>query len=103
MPNDTGCHAGRSNISVDDNGDVYPCHLFHYDKFKMGNIFTDSIPDIMQGEKNKIFVKEMHVDHNNEFCRSCAVRYLCGGGCKVSSGMTTAGYSEPWLLWMVAA
>jgi radical SAM protein with 4Fe4S-binding SPASM domain len=81
----TGCFAGRSNISVDDNGDVYPCHLFHYDRFKMGNIFTNTVPEIMQCDKNKIFVKEMHVDHNNEFCKKCSVRYLCGGGCKANA------------------
>ena len=81
----TGCFAGRGNISVDDNGDVYPCHLFHYDNFKMGNIFNNSIPSIMECERNRVFVKEMHVDNNNELCKTCSVRYICGGGCKANA------------------
>ena len=81
----TGCFAGRSNISVDDNGDVYPCHLFHYEKFKMGNIFVDTIPEIMECDRNRVFVHDMHVDNNNALCKACAVRYLCGGGCKANA------------------
>ncbi len=81
----TGCFAGRENISVDDNGDVYPCHLFHDQKFKMGNIFKDAVPDILTGALGLAFVEDMHVDNNNQFCASCAVRYLCGGGCKANA------------------
>jgi radical SAM protein with 4Fe4S-binding SPASM domain len=88
----TGCFAGRSNISVDDNGDVYPCHLFHMDKFKMGNIFSNSVAEIMRCEQNSIFVKEMHVDNNNAVCKNCSVRYLCGGGCKANTLHATGDF-----------
>lgn len=81
----TGCFAGRENISVDDNGDVYPCHLFHDPQFKMGNVFEDAIPELMTRNRSLAFVEDMHVDRNNEFCAACAVRYLCGGGCKANA------------------
>lgn len=81
----TGCFAGRENISVDDNGDVYPCHLFHYPQFKIGNVFESDVCELMTGAKNMSFVEDMHVDRNNDFCAACAVRYLCGGGCKANA------------------
>jgi len=40
------CYADDAHICVADNGDVYPCHLFHQNAFKMGNIFVDKIADI---------------------------------------------------------
>jgi radical SAM protein with 4Fe4S-binding SPASM domain len=79
------CHAGISNISVADTGDVYPCHLFHYERFKFGNIFTDSFGDIFWGSKIKQYVKSMDVEENNSICRSCEVRFLCAGGCKANA------------------
>jgi radical SAM protein with 4Fe4S-binding SPASM domain len=39
----------------------------------------------MECERNGVFVEEMHVDHNNALCKACAVRYICGGGCKANA------------------
>ena len=79
------CHAGISNISVADSGDVYPCHLFHYERYKFGNIFTDSFKDIFFGSKIKQYVESMDVEANNSICSTCEVRFLCGGGCKANA------------------
>ena len=79
-----GCYAGDAHISVADNGDVYPCHLFHQNKFKMGNIFVDTISDIFHSAKMTEFAESMDVENNNARCASCDFRYLCGGGCKAN-------------------
>ncbi|MEV5828001.1 radical SAM protein [Spirillospora sp. NPDC052242] len=79
------CHAGLFNISIADTGDVYPCHLFHQDQFKLGNIFTQPFGEIFFGEQNRSYVKTMDVEANNDICRSCEVRFLCGGGCKANT------------------
>ncbi|WP_157219119.1 radical SAM/SPASM domain-containing protein [Flavisphingomonas formosensis] len=79
-----GCHAGISNISISDRGDVYPCHLFHKNEFKLGNIFTDDIDTIFFSDTNRTFSQAMDVEENNERCGSCDFRYLCGGGCKAN-------------------
>ncbi|NJL28961.1 MAG: radical SAM protein [Thermoanaerobaculia bacterium] len=41
-----GCHAGAGSLSIADTGDVYPCHLFHFDAFRLGNVFHDSFENI---------------------------------------------------------
>lgn len=79
------CHAGVSNISIADTGDVYPCHLFHQPDFRLGNIFTQPFDEIFYGDRNHDYVVAMDVEANNDVCRSCEVRFLCGGGCKANA------------------
>ena len=86
------CHAGISNISVADTGDIYPCHLFHYERYKFGNIFSDSFEEIFWGSKIKQYVKSMDVEENNSICRSCEVRFLCAGGCKANALHSTGDH-----------
>ena len=81
----TGCSAGRSNISIDDNGDVYPCHLFHEERFRLGNLLQTPLRELLYSDSLRAYVKSMHVDHNNPHCAQCSVRYLCGGGCKANA------------------
>lgn len=63
------------------NGDVTPCHYFQIDDrdFIMGNIFNDSINDILTCERYKKF-QSYTVDDVAE-CRKCVLRYLCSAGC----------------------
>jgi radical SAM protein with 4Fe4S-binding SPASM domain len=80
-----GCNAGVSNISIDDSGDVYPCHLFHFEKFRMGNVFTDSFSDIFYSERIKQYVHSMDIEYNNDKCKNCTFKFLCAGGCKANT------------------
>ena len=73
----TSCGVGKDIISVQSNGDVHPCHMFFGDKFKMGNIFKESLDNILNNYDSEIF----NVD-NIEECKNCQYRYLCGGGCR---------------------
>lgn len=86
------CHAGTSNVSVADTGDVYPCHLFHVSPFRLGNIFHDAFEDIFYGEKLREYVHLMDVSHNNSICSACEMRYLCGGGCKANTLHSTGDF-----------
>lgn len=79
------CHAGVSNLSIADSGDVYPCHHFHAGEFHFGNIFHDSFEDIFFGEKIQDYVWSMDVENNNPTCQRCDVRFLCGGGCHANN------------------
>ena len=40
------CGTGYTVISVAANGNVYPCHMLHSDKFYIGNIFNTSLKDM---------------------------------------------------------
>lgn len=74
------CSAGRTMISVASNGDIYPCHLFNgYSEFLMGNILQNDVAEILQGNAN--ILASTTVDDLTA-CSDCAVRYLCGGGCR---------------------
>jgi len=76
------CHAGFSNLSIADTGQVYPCHLFHTKSYELGDIFTDSVEAIIHGRRAQEFIDSIDVERNNASCRGCSVRLLCGGGCK---------------------
>lgn len=80
-----GCHAGAGSLSVADNGDVYPCHLFHAGPFLFGNIFRDPFEEIFFGERNRAFAQSMDVEQNNPVCKECELRFLCGGGCHANT------------------
>lgn len=74
------CGAGEATISVDANGDVYPCHMLHFSELKMGNLLIDSMEDVMNSEI-ACQMKELSVD-NIEKCSECQYRYFCGAGCR---------------------
>lgn len=73
------CEAGRSLISIDANGDIYPCHMLHEEKLKLGNILRDNVLEILNSNLNPF--KELCVD-NFEECSGCNYKYICGGGCR---------------------
>jgi len=69
------CPAAKWDISIDTNGDIYPCDSFDgVEDVKLGSIFTG-----IDESKRKQFI-ELHVDRK-PVCSSCWARYLCGGGC----------------------
>lgn len=76
------CGAGKELLSIASNGDVFPCHMFHDEKFKMGNALKDNILDILYKnlEVNGT-ISNMSVDLINS-CSKCDNKYLCGGGCR---------------------
>jgi uncharacterized protein len=70
------CGAGLSYVSVDADGDYFTCHrTVGQAAFKLGD--EASGPD---RTTRKRFVQSRLVDEQ-EPCRSCWARYLCGGGC----------------------
>ena len=73
-----GCGAGRFYMSVEPNGDLYPCVFFpHKDEVKVGNLLEDDFEDIW---KNNELLKTLR---NKEIldghCGECESRNICGG------------------------
>ena len=70
-----------NRLCVFANGDVTPCPCIQIDNgdLLMGNVFSDTISDIMESKKYKQF-KDYTVDDVND-CRRCVLRYLCSAGC----------------------
>lgn len=69
------CGAAYTRIAVDAEGNILPCENFIAEPvFYMGNVLTG-----LDSSHFKIF-KEMRAA-NNETCRNCWARHLCGGWC----------------------
>ena len=75
------CAVGGAEISISETGDVYPCQLLHYPQFLMGNIHEGKVSDFHRHSAVCRQCAKMVVD-NIEGCRSCFLRYVCGGACR---------------------
>lgn len=74
----TYCGAGRRCVSVSHDGSIYPCHMLHIPELRVGNAFVDSGEDIRKGLASRPLQSVDEVPG----CKSCDIRYLCGGGCR---------------------
>jgi len=70
---------GRS-VVLEHNGDVYACDHCVYPQYKLGNIVTDVLPDLVDKSLQSGFgaIKERSLPH---LCKECEVLTACRGGC----------------------
>jgi radical SAM protein with 4Fe4S-binding SPASM domain len=74
------CGAGSGIVSVDFNGDAYPCQAVHDPAMKMGNVREMSIFAMGDTPPSRTF-REM--DHSQiDICKTCNFNEICGGGCR---------------------
>lgn len=73
------CGAGEYLISVNADGNVYPCHFMMKSELCMGNLSNESIETILS--KGICHHNAMNVNNISE-CKDCDYKYLCGGGCR---------------------
>ena len=83
----TKCAMADSEISISENGDVFPCQMLTDDEFCGGNIKTQSIKEILN---SKVFENiSSFSSTTNEDCKVCPIRLLCGGACRARSYFET--------------
>jgi radical SAM protein with 4Fe4S-binding SPASM domain len=76
----TRCGAGSGIVSVDFNGDVYPCQAIHDPATKMGNVREQSL--FSMGDSGPA-VDFRAIDHSQiDICKTCNFNDICGGGCR---------------------
>lgn len=75
------CAIGDGEISISETGDVYPCQLLHFPKFKAGNIREQSLRSIYETSEVLQACKKLTV-LDIEGCKTCSIRFICGGGCR---------------------
>ncbi len=64
---------------IEGDGSIYPCDFYVLDEWKLGNIHTDLLQDVLTGEKAKTFVRRsLPVP---EECKGCNFYKLCRNGC----------------------
>lgn len=85
------CDAGMKGITVDTNGDVYPCYTLLSPTLKMGNVLDSNYP----GAEFQTIQKSMQSSHKGTFtkCMSCWARPLCSACYADSFGLN--GQLEP--------
>ena len=70
------------NLYVGPDGASYPCYAIMTSRHHLGNALTDGLPAILA--RNDAY-RRVTVDSNRR-CRTCTLRYLCGGFCRAWSG-----------------
>lgn len=78
----TNCdNCGEKFFLLEKNGDIYSCVRGQkHDDFYYGNIYKDSVEQIMLTASEKIFKNHNDLSFNEE-CANCKYLYLCKTGC----------------------
>ncbi len=90
---------GRSLV-LEHNGDVYACDHCVYPEYKLGNVVTDSLPEMVEKSLQSGFglMKERALPR---YCRECEVLPACRGGCP-KHRFARAYHDEPELHYLCA-
>ena len=74
---------------IEADGSVYPCDFYALDEWLLGNILTDSFPQLEAKRRESGFI-QMSARTPDE-CRRCKWRRLCMGGCRRNREPVTMG------------
>jgi uncharacterized protein len=72
--------ACQCNCVIEADGGVFPCDFYALDQWKLGNINSDSIADMIGSETAVKFVRSSKAV--GEECKACKWLQLCRGGCR---------------------
>ncbi|MBL8993257.1 MAG: anaerobic sulfatase maturase [Spirochaetia bacterium] len=67
-------------LALEHNGDLYSCDHYVYPEHKLGNLFKESLGDMVRSEKQQKFGTDKK-DTLPKYCRDCEVRFACNGEC----------------------
>lgn len=68
------CNAGINHLSIDWNGNVYPCTILT--RYKVGNIFKDSLKRIWENSKHLQELRKIK-DKDYKYCMECSAKDFC--------------------------
>ena len=95
------CGAGAGYFGVAADGALAACHRFvGNDNGRMGDVFAG-----VDRTRQNAWLSTRHV-HQQEPCRTCWARYLCGGGCHhevLARGRTACDFVRGWLEYSLQA
>ena len=78
----TNCdNCGEKFFLLERNGDIYSCVRGQKNKdYYYGNIYTNTVSEILENAKTKIFLNHNKLPLNEE-CTKCGYLYICKTGC----------------------
>ena len=71
------CGMGKNVLSIEANGEVYPCQLMHHEKFNLGDLNNKSLEEI--------WINSPYRDHSVDLiegCKSCELKHICSAPCR---------------------
>jgi uncharacterized protein len=80
------CGLGQ-NLSVEPSGESFPCHACRQSDQYLGNAIESGLGGILESGGFRDLSR--HTVDTNRKCRSCEVRYLCGGACRAWGAQAT--------------
>lgn len=78
------CGVGNGIVSIDPNGDLYPCQTLHLPEFRCGNVLKSGLRNVLENSGMLKKMKRAAVDVIPE-CNVCPVRYVCSAGCRAEA------------------
>ncbi|MBR8754361.1 PqqA peptide cyclase [Bacteroides pyogenes] len=78
------CGAGIGILSVNPQGDLFPCQSLMSSEYWIGNLNENSIEELME-EEIVASIRESFCVENIPICRNCNLRYLCAAGCRAAT------------------
>jgi uncharacterized protein len=81
------CGIGQ-NLYVEPDGSAFPCYAWHGPSWRIGSLLDSSL-QAMVSSPGFSRLRDHTVDTNRR-CRSCWLRYLCGGACRAWNNMQGA-------------
>jgi uncharacterized protein len=87
------CGAGVGYLAVATNGTLYPCHRFvGQQQYQMGRVDQGVTNDSLRSMFLKISVNRKPI------CRTCWIKYHCGGGCHAHAAKFNGNIYEPYTI-----
>ena len=74
-----GKECGHAGV-MEFNGDVYSCDHFVFPEYKLGNIISNTLVEMLYGEKQQKFSDMKHRSLPRQ-CRECRYEFACHGEC----------------------
>lgn len=87
-------------MALEHNGDLYACDHYVYPQYKLGNVATDSLTDLVASPAQRKFGTDKR-DTLPRYCRECDVKFACNGECPKHRFLTTPD-GEPGLNYLCA-
>ncbi len=72
-------NCGRA-LALEHNGDLFSCDHYVYPKYKLGNLLSDALGDMVDSPQQVAFGQAKSATLP-KYCRECNVRFACHGEC----------------------
>ena len=67
-------------MALEHNGDLFACDHYVYPNYRLGNLMSQSIGDMVHSAQQRKFGNDKF-DTLPQYCRKCEVRFACNGEC----------------------